>query len=223
MHAANKANEPKDIRHKLFEDAADGYTLSSKSLGNFDLGQWRSPGQLVHELAVRSKRVYMNEVKTLLETKGGWDGFTLDEITPVMKKVEEYALTLTAQFILCVEIGRVGGTVHSIYQRLLKRPADPSGLKNWGDMLVAGSTIKDVMNGVIRSDEFVNTIAGNAKNDIAAGTRALYDRIFARTASEDEIKEWNGWMKDGRYYDSAKFMLDSEEYEQRFGQHIVPY
>lgn len=224
MHAANFIEKPGvDARHSAFEKAADEYNLATPTYSNMDLGQWRSPGQVIREMAIQSKRLFTSTLAPLLAKKAAHQAFTLEEIRPTMDAMAKYALPLIAAFVMVSEIGRVGGTVNTLYHRFLERPADAEGLRNWGGQLANGATIQQIVMGLVGSAEFLGAIGGLAKTSIPDATRALYKRCLARGATDAEVREWEGWMKAGRYEDSARYLVASTEYEQRFGPHITPY
>jgi len=79
--------------------------------------------------------------------------------------------------------------IQQLYVGLLGRAADQGGLNWWADQVTTGGkTLEDVRASFVTSTEYTTTYG-------AAATRAdlvtsIYQNLFERTPSADEVKYW---------------------------------
>lgn len=99
--------------------------------------------------------------------------------------------------------------VRALYQDLLGRPADASGLANWTGQIGTSSANRiKVATSIGNSNEYLNR-----EVDMA------YRAVFLRPADRRGIDTWRGWIREGRigYYDVAVPLMESAEFYQREG------
>ncbi|HMC89686.1 MAG TPA: DUF4214 domain-containing protein, partial [Gemmataceae bacterium] len=76
--------------------------------------------------------------------------------------------------------------INGYYQQFLGRSADTAGLQGWLHFLALGGRSKDVLTGILRSDEYF--ARNGSTNDTFV--KALYHDLLGRTASAPEVAGW---------------------------------
>ena len=88
--------------------------------------------------------------------------------------------------------------IQSLYQNLLGRAADPTGLAGWQDVLAQGGSLQDVAHGISGSTE--------------AHIRSLYKSILGREADAAGLSHWGDFLSGGGTLQGvASGILNSQE------------
>jgi hypothetical protein len=97
--------------------------------------------------------------------------------------------------------------VENLYQTLLGRPADHSGLQTWTTQLNNGISRTEVVQQIEQNDEY--------KGDIIAG---LYARLLNRALDPSGLQHWTAYLDAGHSADQLEAqVLGSSEYFARRG------
>ncbi len=243
MHAAKFANllpmmwpifRLDDWRHWYFEEYADKRIVPVPAVTADQVRpeNWKSPGQLVTAASRFAKNIFTTKLsqvlyKKLITQPGDKSGYIIidnswgKEADPIIDEAMPHAYIMAAAFLLYWMTHLNYGVVHQIYQRLLGRNADQSGINTWGHgQLAGGATMKSVVRAIALSEESIGAFKARSTDD---AIRLLYNRLLARDAEPGAFGAWGGWIGQGRYADSINFIVDEAEYTQRFGPHILPY
>lgn len=243
MHAANFINAPPlgDNRHAAFEEQAEStaydYSVSDIDISTYDLSSWRSLGQIITEVARFSKNLFKAHVDEVAERKVLWidrpDGasyiryvnsWTDEEARPIVTRAFPFAVKTTAALLVYWTGISTYAFVDALYTRVLGRApqsVDDSGLRTWGGYLRDGRTMQWIVRQLALSPESISGIerAGSVDDQI----RVLYHRLLARGCGEPDLAAWREAVSAKRYTDTINAIIDSAEYDQRFGPHILPY
>jgi hypothetical protein len=85
-------------------------------------------------------------------------------------------------------------TVQRLYEGLLDRGNDPSGIEYWTDQLLAGDSKTDIAQGFLNSSEY--TAAHGTMTD-AQFVESLYTGLLGRTAEQTGLTFWTGALGSG--------------------------
>jgi hypothetical protein len=111
--------------------------------------------------------------------------------------------------------------VNRIYQQVLERPADDTGLVAWGGPLSRGEmSVRDVVRGVGHSDEYwTRFVAGGAENAAVL----MYRHFLAREPESQIAVDGHEVTIAGNWKAGVNGFVDSVEYAQRFGDDTPPH
>jgi hypothetical protein len=243
MHAANFINNPLsgDYRHSVFEERAEStaydFDVSGIDISTYDVSSWRSLGQIITEVARFSKDLFKAHVDEVAERKVLWidrpDGasyirylnsWTDEEAKPIVSRAFPFAVKTTAALLVYWTGISTYAFVDALYTRVLgraPRSVDESGLRTWGGYLRDGRTMQWIVRQVALGPESIGGIeqAGSVDDQI----RVLYHRLLARGCGEPDLAAWRGAVSAKRYAETVNAIIDSAEYDQRFGPHILPH
>lgn len=111
--------------------------------------------------------------------------------------------------------------VTAIYQQLLERKPDPSGLSGWKKELDDEfRTVRDVVKGFSGSDEFRNNYIKSKSLEVAVSN--LYRRILAREPDADGLAHNVNRVKESGFDVVINYFINSPEYTSKFGDFTVP-
>jgi hypothetical protein len=99
--------------------------------------------------------------------------------------------------------------VSGLYQNVLGRAADPSGLDAFVAAMGRGMTIDGVAEALLSSDEYYN---GRGHGTDAGFVTALYQDLLQRAPDDGGLKAWTGWLSQGqsRWQVAQGLLLSSE-------------
>jgi hypothetical protein len=244
MHAANFINfreGPTDLRHEGFEEYADKVRsrfllsypqVSPTEIDYFDMG-YDSIAELLETVARHSKRVFKEKIwpelgnKMIVTPVGrgmvaiSWKREWGIEADAALKESIPYAQKMTAAFLLAwVGPGR-DSLVHKIYNRVLERDADSSGLQSWGDCLSKQCwTVRQVIAHIGKSPEYWERFMRPGAEQAVTW---MYRHFLAREPeSQQVVKAWSSWVNPNQWPALVDQFVYSQEYSQRFGDHRVP-
>ena len=108
-----------------------------------------------------------------------------------------------------------------IYQQVLKRRPDPAGLEHYRQLLEDGTTdVKSIVGSLLQSDEWkIRFIDGRPVQETAL---ALYDCVLARAPDVGAWNQVTSWEPRHGWKPVMDGLLDSAEYDERFGPDLVP-
>jgi hypothetical protein len=112
--------------------------------------------------------------------------------------------------------------VHLIYQRVLERSADNSGLITWGCFLDRGEkSIREVVRLVGQSQEYYDRFIApvGAKN----AAILMYRHFLAREPESAIVVDQHAAAIIANWQTAVNGFVNSAEYTQRFGEDIVPH
>ncbi len=98
---------------------------------------------------------------------------------------------------------QAGAVVNAMYEDILRRGVDPSGLSTWSAMLAGGSGLPALVGALTDSDEYIRLRISQAYRDVLgrspepAGLEHWYREIRARRATVDDVAR--------RFLSSAEF------------------
>lgn len=243
MHAANFINLPPagDNRHSGFEQQAESvaydYGVGDIDISTDDVSRWRSLGQIIHEVARFSKNVFKAHVEDVAERKMLWierangmsvlrfvNSWTDEEAKPIVERAFPFAVKTTAALLVYWTGMSTYGFVDALYTRVLGRgpqSVDDSGLRTWGGYLREGRTMQWIVRQLALAPESIGGIeaAGSVDDQI----RVIYNRLLARGCGEADLAAWRGMIAGKRYAETINAIIDSQEYDSRFGPHILPH
>lgn len=115
----------------------------------------------------------------------------------------------------------IRGVVTAIYKQVLGREPDDGGMAIWSEYIrTHRASIKSVIKQFALSDEF--TIMLNRQESTEEGVRIIYRRLLAREPAADEVANGAEMAKSGGFRALILSLLNSAEYETKFGQCSVP-
>ncbi|MGE7417527.1 DUF4214 domain-containing protein [Methylobacterium tarhaniae] len=85
-------------------------------------------------------------------------------------------------------------SVARLYYAALDRTPDGAGLKNWGDLISTGRTLREVADGLVNSPEFQ---AKNGMVDNAHFVELLYNNALDRVPDSGGLSSWVGLLDSG--------------------------
>ena len=111
--------------------------------------------------------------------------------------------------------------VPRIYQQVIKRRPDSAGSERYRQLLEGGTTdVKSIVRELLQSDEWkTRFIDGRSVQETAL---ALYDCVLARAPDVGGWHELLSWEPRHGWKPVMDGMLDSAEYNERFGSDLVP-
>ncbi|MBB6179995.1 hypothetical protein HNQ75_001963 [Rhizobium flavum] len=89
---------------------------------------------------------------------------------------------------LAFDVDGNAGQAYRIYQAAFDRTPDAGGLSYWIKSMDAGTSLADVAEGFVRSDEFASIFGSNATDEAFVG--ALYENILGREGEAAGISYW---------------------------------
>lgn len=113
-----------------------------------------------------------------------------------------------------------------LYQNVLGRQPDPSGLQNWLNALNAGVSRAEIVRGFSDSVEFIqNTEYAAAawatfelRGDMEGQVFRLYQALLGRTPDPTGFSDWSGMLADGATYaEIIPGFVNSAEFQSRYG------
>lgn len=96
---------------------------------------------------------------------------------------------------LAFDIDGNAGQAYRIYQAAFDRTPDTGGLSYWIKSMDAGTTLADVAEGFVRSDEFIYTYGLNLADEAFVG--GLYENILGREGEAAGISFWVDALENG--------------------------
>jgi len=119
------------------------------------------------------------------------------------------------------EINEIPALLNSIYMQILERGWDPVGLIHWGSRLDRGEmTVKSIVNQVVMSQEHMDRfIRGNTIED---GVKILYNHLLNRTADQGGLDNWVKTFELEGVDDVIRGIINSKEYNDKFGEDTPP-
>ena len=107
--------------------------------------------------------------------------------------------------------------VRGVYQSLLGRDADSTGLAAFSKVLLAGGSVANVIAGVAGSPEYFANHGSNNEDFV----RGLYNDLLHRSASDDEVSGWLQRLTHGTARAQvATAFATSAEYQQPLVQNL---
>jgi len=110
--------------------------------------------------------------------------------------------------------------VHQAYCRVLERPVDESGLIDYGNALKGDKTVKQLIYELVTSQEHKDKFYDddNLKNSVIK----LYEHLLARDPDSSGLQSWRRVLRDQGYEAVVRGLIDSKEYNDKFGNDKVP-
>ena len=113
--------------------------------------------------------------------------------------------------------------VDELYRHVLERPSD-AGSNVWVSRLQSGSTVRDVVRGIVDSPEhmqrFYHPNEGAVANERAVGT--FYRHILGRQPDAAGLRSYTDVAARSGLESVAQALLSSDEYNRDFGDWGVP-
>lgn len=106
------------------------------------------------------------------------------------------------------------------YCRVLERPVDDDGLIEFGKALQGGKTVKQLILDLVNSQEHQNKFYDDDK--LGDSVAKLFDHLLARPADDGGLKAWKRVMREQGYEAVVDGLINSKEYNDKFGDHKVP-
>lgn len=145
-------------------------------------------------------------------------------VGPTRKNMAEYCMKRQSQSspvpagnrgLICVRRAVTGDDtsdreyITSLYNTLLEREPDESGMNTWLNTLASGGTRNDVKNGILHSEEY--------KRKCQAYVTGLYETLLCRTPKEAEVNDWVQRMQGGMSKEEVRGgFTNSVEYRKNY-------
>ncbi len=120
-----------------------------------------------------------------------------------------------------MEMSQVPGVVQQVYQRVLSRDPDPQGMIWYGSRLSRDEMkVKDVVRDVGFSQEYMDRFVNNVSPQEAV--RNAYWHFLARDPDPEGQEGYERISRVHGFRAVISGLLDSQEYNQKFGTDRVP-
>lgn len=117
--------------------------------------------------------------------------------------------------------GDIPALVSAIYRQVLGREPDAGGLALWSEYIrTHRASIKSVVKQFALSDEFTLMLGQQETTEV--GVHLIYRRLLAREPTADELAKSMEIVQSGGFRALILKLLNSVEYETRFGECGVP-
>lgn len=144
-------------------------------------------------------------------------GLRPQDLEPLLKSADGY-ITMWEK---AEKRGVAFALVQQIYMRVLERESDPGGLDFWVKSIINGErSIKEVVRAIAKSPEHYNRFI--APNPIPEQVRICYRHLLARDADPGGQTFWEGVVNSQGINSVIDGIIDSQEYQQKFGDNTVP-
>jgi len=149
-----------------------------------------------------------NGVLTLTDSVSGRDG------TDTISNVERIAFTDST---VAFDVAGDAGQAYRLYQAALDRTPDQHGLSYWVSQLDHGTSLLQVAQAFVVSDEFKQTFGSNLSNQ--AFVTAMYTNVLGRNADTSGSSYWVSQLNSGQ--SRAQILLDFSESPENHS-HVDP-
>lgn len=112
--------------------------------------------------------------------------------------------------------------IHRLYERILGRRADESGLITYGSQLHRGErSIREIVKTLGRSEEYQKRLTDPEKT-VEDKVRMCFERFLGQKANESDLKTYIQLAQSQGFEIVINKLVDSEEYKNKFGEDQVP-
>jgi cob(I)alamin adenosyltransferase len=113
-------------------------------------------------------------------------------------------------------------SVQKCYNQILERSTDKGGLTFWVNFLMNGKSVKDMVRSFAHSEEYRQRFILPYSPVEAA--KLAYRHFLAREAENEAVATGHAnVLVNHGYAAMVKAFVDSVEYKNRFGDHLVPF
>ncbi len=130
-------------------------------------------------------------------------------------------ILLNPSTVLAYDDSTSASLVGQAYCRVLERPVDHSGLFAWGTKLRDNSiTAKQLVLNLVMSDEHKDRFYDD--DSMGKTIDYLYDHLLDRKPDPKGRRDWVKVLGKEGYEVVVKGLINSEEYNNKWGQHTIP-